>query len=102
MLSKKGFWWGRPATLIQNQEHIRNLDSKIHLLGFVCFNFQFHSSDAVTFSTASARSGLSCAAPKWGLFDHLVGSGKKRRRNCEPERPQAPLPALALAGLNTT
>jgi len=24
--------------LIQNQEHIRNLDSKIHLLGFVCFN----------------------------------------------------------------
>jgi len=25
--------------LIQDQAHTRNLDSKNHLLGFVCFNF---------------------------------------------------------------
>jgi len=39
MLSKKGFWRGQPATLIQDQEHTRNLDPKIDLLGFVRFNF---------------------------------------------------------------
>jgi len=39
MLSKKGFWPGRPATLIQDQEHSRNLDSKIYLFGFDRFNF---------------------------------------------------------------
>ena len=39
ILSKKGFCRDRPATLIQDQEHTRNLDSKNHLLGFVCFNF---------------------------------------------------------------
>ena len=39
LLSKKGFWRGRPATLIQDQERARNLDSKNHQLGFFCFNF---------------------------------------------------------------
>src|SRR5215470_19659620 len=38
-MSKKDFGGGRGATLIQDQEHTRNLDSKIHLIGFVRFNF---------------------------------------------------------------
>jgi len=36
---EKGIWPDRSATLIQDQEHTRNLDSKIYLLGFVRFNF---------------------------------------------------------------
>jgi hypothetical protein len=35
---EKGFWRGRPAKLIQNQEHTLANDSKIYLLGFVRFN----------------------------------------------------------------
>jgi hypothetical protein len=31
---ERKFWRGRSATLIQDQEHTRNLDSKSHLLGF--------------------------------------------------------------------
>jgi hypothetical protein len=42
--------------LIQGQEQTRNLDSKIRLPGFFRFNFQFHSSFADTFSTASVMS----------------------------------------------
>jgi hypothetical protein len=54
---EKGFLRCRPVTLIQDQEQTRNLDSKIHLPGFVRFNFQFHSTYAVTFSTVSVRLG---------------------------------------------
>src|SRR5262245_54509746 len=52
---EKGFLRYWTATLIQDQEQTRNLDSRIDLLGFVRFNFQFHSSYAVTFSTVSTR-----------------------------------------------
>jgi len=68
MLSKKGFWWGRPATLIQDQKHLRNLDSKIHLLGFVRFNLEFHSPNAVTFSTVSTQSGGRAWAKRYANF----------------------------------
>jgi len=54
MLSKKDFGGAGPTTLIQDQEQTRNLDSRIYLLGFVRFNFSFHSSNAATFSTVSA------------------------------------------------
>src|SRR5262245_7420107 len=67
MLSKEGFWRGRPATLIQDQSIPSNLDSEIHLLGFLRFNFEFHSPNAVTFSTVSARSG----ANRWGALCSL-------------------------------
>src|SRR5262245_23684222 len=75
MLSKEGFWWGRPATLIQDQSIPSNLDSEIHLLGFLRFNFEFHSPNAVTFSTVSARSGANrCPVPMspiGGLCTHF-------------------------------
>src|SRR5262245_30602957 len=53
MLSKKGFGGGGQTTLIQDQEQTRNLDPRIHVPGFVRFNLQFHSPNAVTFSTVS-------------------------------------------------
>jgi hypothetical protein len=39
MPSEKGLWQGGQATLIQDQGQTRNLDSRIHLSGFVRFNF---------------------------------------------------------------
>jgi hypothetical protein len=72
---EKGFLRCRPATLIQDQEQTRNLDSKIHLLGFVRFNFQFHSSYAATFSTASARS-------RHGAYRFGFASGLATSRAC--------------------
>jgi hypothetical protein len=36
---EKGFWGGLLATLIQDQEQMRNHDSRNHLPGFVRFNF---------------------------------------------------------------
>jgi len=36
---EKGFWWGRPKNIIQDHEQSRNLDSKIHLLEVVRFDF---------------------------------------------------------------
>jgi len=39
MLLKKDFEGDRSATLIQDQAQTRNLDSKIHLLGFDRFKF---------------------------------------------------------------
>jgi hypothetical protein len=36
---EKGFCGDLQATLIQDQEPTRNLDSKIHVLGFVRFKF---------------------------------------------------------------
>jgi hypothetical protein len=53
MLSKKDFGGAGPTTLIQDQDQKRDLDSRIYLLGFVRFNFSFHSSNAATFSTVS-------------------------------------------------
>src|SRR5262245_13848918 len=53
MLLKKDFGRGRAATLSQYREQTRNLDSIILRSGFVCSNFQFYSSYAVTFSTTS-------------------------------------------------
>jgi hypothetical protein len=50
---EKGICKNLKATLIQDWKSMHNLDSKIHLLGFVCFKFQFHISFAETFSTAS-------------------------------------------------
>jgi hypothetical protein len=57
MLSKKDFSGAGPTTLIQDQDQTRNLDSRIYLLGFVRFNFSFHSSNAATFSTVSVKTG---------------------------------------------
>jgi hypothetical protein len=45
--------------LIQDQEKLRNLESKISLPGFHRFKFQFHSFFAETFSTVSVRLGHS-------------------------------------------
>jgi len=53
MLLKKDFGGVGQTTLIQIREQTRNIDSRIHLPGFFRFNFLFHSSHAVTFSTAS-------------------------------------------------
>jgi len=39
MLLKKDFEGDRSATLIQDQAQMRNLHSKIHLLGFDPFRF---------------------------------------------------------------
>jgi hypothetical protein len=39
MLSKKDFGGVGQTTLIQDQEQARNFDSRIHLPGFVRFNF---------------------------------------------------------------
>jgi len=39
MLSKKDFGGVSLTTLIQDEELVRNFDSKIHLLGFFRFNF---------------------------------------------------------------
>ena len=36
---EKGLWGGLLATLIQDQEQMRNHDSRNHLPGFVRFNF---------------------------------------------------------------
>src|SRR5262245_48234117 len=52
---EKGICRNLEATLIQDREAMRNLDSKIHFPGFVCFKIQFHISFAVTFSTVSTR-----------------------------------------------
>jgi hypothetical protein len=41
------------ATLIQDREPTRNPDSEVHLPGFVCLKFQFHTTLAETFSTVS-------------------------------------------------
>jgi hypothetical protein len=54
---EKGICKNLKAALIQDRKRMRNLDSKIHLPGFVCFKYQFHISFAKTFSTASTRSG---------------------------------------------
>jgi hypothetical protein len=52
---EKGICRNLKATLIQDWKPMRNLDSKLHLLGFVCFKFQFHISFAEAFSTVSAQ-----------------------------------------------
>ena len=50
---EKGICKNFEATLIQDREPKRNLDSKIHFPGFVCFKIQFQISFAETFSTVS-------------------------------------------------
>jgi hypothetical protein len=55
---EKGICRNPEATLIQDSKPMRNLDSKIHLPGFVYFKFQFHISFAETFSTVSVNGGL--------------------------------------------
>jgi hypothetical protein len=52
---EKGICRNLEATLIQDEEPTRNLDSKIHVAGFVRFKFQFHISFAETFSTVSTQ-----------------------------------------------
>jgi hypothetical protein len=66
MLLKKDYEGGLLATLNQDQEQMRNHDSRNHLPGFVRFNFYFHSSFAETFSTASVNrvdSAMSATCP---------------------------------------
>jgi len=46
---EKGICRNLEATLIQDEEPTRNLNSKIHVAGFVRFKFQFHISFAETF-----------------------------------------------------
>jgi hypothetical protein len=58
LLSKKRICRNLEATLIQDREPTRNPESKFHLLGFICFKFQFHISFAETFSTVSTQLGL--------------------------------------------
>src|SRR5262245_21232514 len=58
---EKGICRNLEATLIQDREAMRNLDSKIHFPGFVCFKIQFHISFAVTFSTASVKMRKTCS-----------------------------------------
>jgi len=36
---EKGIFWNLEATLIQDRKPTRNLDSKIHMAGFVLFKF---------------------------------------------------------------
>jgi hypothetical protein len=54
---EKRFCSSERATLIQDQEQMRNLHSEIPFSGFVRFKFQFHSFFAETFSTASTLTG---------------------------------------------
>jgi len=56
---EKRFCATERARLIQDQAPMRNVDSKIHSLGFDCFKFRFYRFFADTFSTASTHSGLS-------------------------------------------
>jgi hypothetical protein len=56
---EKGICGNLEATLIQDWKPMRNLDSKSHLSGFVCFKVQFHISFTETFSTASVKVGNS-------------------------------------------
>src|SRR5262252_7195242 len=67
MLLKKDFEGGLRATLIQDQGQTRNLDSKIYLLGFHRFKFEFHSFFAETFSTVSVRLGHSAVSFNVGI-----------------------------------
>jgi hypothetical protein len=113
---KKDFEGGLRATLIQGERRTSNIDSKIHLLGFDCFNFQFHSFILDTFSTASVRAGPSAMSaqcldrpPKRTqvghhsragqcqfrthavqqtvyLFNHLVGEREQLRGKIDAER----------------
>src|SRR5262245_28908159 len=74
MLLKKDFGGVGQTTLIQIREQTRNIDSRIHLPGFFRFNFLFHSSHAVTFSTVSTHCGRE--------RDHLVTRAHRQARTC--------------------
>jgi hypothetical protein len=54
---EKGFFSSERARLIQDQAPVRNVDSKKPLFSIRLLHFLFHSFRAVTFSTASTRSG---------------------------------------------
>jgi hypothetical protein len=79
------------ARLIQDQAHMRNLDSEIHASQFDRFKFVFHSFSAATFATISATSGhyglvqsLGCSAcgRGRGAAARLIG---RLRGTCSPD-----------------
>ena len=65
---EKGFCTGGQTTLIQDEEQMRKIDSRIHAPGFVRFNFQFHIPNAVTFSTVSVKRRRTQSEQMWSGF----------------------------------
>ena len=92
---EKGIYKNLEATLIQDREPTRNLDSKIHFPGFVCFKIQFHISFAETFSTVSAR--------RRPLIMSAIAPPSEHKRTCQRYHSiDVHDPELTYAGSNPT